>query len=94
MAWVTMPALIGPVIGCILMQILTNYLGTLSQVRGFGWVDPNLVLGVLLVIFVLLVPRGLTGLAADAWRWLASLATRPRVAAAPPANVEPMKSNP
>jgi len=42
--------LIGPVIGCILMQFLTNYLGTLSQVKGFGWVDPNLVLGVLLRI--------------------------------------------
>ena len=68
--------LIGPVIGCILMQILTNYLGTLSQVKGFGWVDPNLVLGVLLVVFVLLVPRGLTALVADGWRWLASLATQ------------------
>ncbi|HEY4892690.1 MAG TPA: ABC transporter permease, partial [Reyranella sp.] len=75
--------LIGPVIGCILMQILTNYLGTLSQVKGFGWVDPNLVLGVLLVIFVLLVPKGLTALVADAWRWLASLATRPHAAAEP-----------
>ena len=36
--------LIGPVIGCIVMQFLTNELGTLSQVS-FGWVDPNLVLG-------------------------------------------------
>ena len=77
--------LIGPVIGCIVMQFLTNYLGTLSQVKGFGWVDPNLVLGVLLVIFVLLVPRGLTALVADGWRWLASLATRPRAAAEPAA---------
>jgi branched-chain amino acid transport system permease protein len=68
--------LIGPVIGCILMQILTNYLGTLSQVKGFGWVDPNLVLGVLLVIFVLLVPRGLTALVADGWRGLVSLARK------------------
>jgi ABC-type branched-subunit amino acid transport system permease subunit len=64
--------LIGPVIGCILMQILTNYLGTLSQVPGFGWVDPNLVLGVLLVIFVLLVPKGLTALVADAFRRLSA----------------------
>jgi branched-chain amino acid transport system permease protein len=60
--------LIGPVIGCILMQILTNYLGTLTQVKGFGWVDPNLVLGVLLLVFVLLAPKGLTGLAAAAGR--------------------------
>ena len=64
--------LIGPVIGCILMQILTNYLGTLSQVPGFGWVDPNLVLGVLLVIFVLLVPKGLTALVADGLRRLSA----------------------
>jgi len=62
--------LIGPVIGCILMQLLTNWLGTLNQVRGFGWVDPNLVLGVVLVVFVLLVPKGLTALAADTVRWL------------------------
>ena len=64
--------LIGPVIGCILMQILTNYLGTLSQVKGFGWVDPNLVLGVLLVVFVLLVPKGLTALVADGFRRLSA----------------------
>ncbi len=70
--------LIGPVIGCILMQFLTNYLGTLSQVKGFGWVDPNLVLGVLLVVFVLVVPKGLTALATDSWRWLRGTIGRPR----------------
>ena len=43
----------------------------------------SVVLGVLLVIFVLLVPKGLTALVADAWRWLASLATRPHAAAEP-----------
>ena len=74
--------LIGPIIGCILMQFLTNYLGTLSQLKGFGWVDPNLVLGVLLVIFVLAVPKGLTALVTDAWRGLKGLAVR-RPAAAP-----------
>lgn len=62
--------LIGPVIGCILMQVLTNWLGTLGQIDGLGWIDPNLVLGVLLVIFVLLVPKGLASLAAGAWRRL------------------------
>ncbi|HEX2891651.1 branched-chain amino acid ABC transporter permease [Vineibacter terrae] len=66
--------LIGPVIGCILMQILTNWLGTLNQVPGFGWIDPNLVLGVILMVFVLLVPKGLMALAADAWRWVRVLA--------------------
>jgi ABC-type branched-subunit amino acid transport system permease subunit len=63
--------LIGPVVGCILMQMLTNYLGTLNQVSGFGWVDPNLVLGVILVIFVLLVPKGLVALVRDSARLLA-----------------------
>jgi branched-chain amino acid transport system permease protein len=72
--------LIGPVIGCILMQILTNYLGTLTQLKGFGWVDPNLVLGVLLVVFVLLVPKGLTALAADAWRAVTGRLRRPAAA--------------
>lgn len=75
--------LIGPLIGCILMQVLTNQLGTLNQVKGFAWVDPNLVLGLLLVIFVLLVPRGLTGLATDAWRRLAGLVERQPPAAQP-----------
>ena len=65
--------LIGPIVGCILMQILTNWLGTLNQVPGFGWVDPNLVLGVILVVFVLLVPKGLTALVTDAWRWVRTL---------------------
>ena len=63
--------LIGPIIGCILMQILTNYLGTLTQVKGLGWIDPNLVLGLLLLGFVLLVPKGLTALTVSASRSLA-----------------------
>jgi len=63
--------LIGPIIGCILMQILTNYLGTLTQVKGFGWIDPNLVMGLLLVAFVLLVPKGLTALTVRTLRSLA-----------------------
>jgi branched-chain amino acid transport system permease protein len=73
------------------MQVLTNQLGTLNQVKGFAWVDPNLVLGVLLVIFVLLVPRGLTGLASDAWRRLVGLVQRPQPAAQP---VQERISNP
>jgi branched-chain amino acid transport system permease protein len=45
--------LIGPVIGCILLQLLTNWAGTLEGI------DPNLVLGAILVIAVLLLPKGL-----------------------------------
>jgi branched-chain amino acid transport system permease protein len=63
--------LIGPIVGCIFMQILTNYLGTLAQVKGLSWIDANLVLGLLLMAFVLLVPKGLTGLAVSALRSLA-----------------------
>lgn len=43
----------GPIMACLVLQLLTAYLGTL------GWIDPNIVLGSLLVFFVLLMPRGL-----------------------------------
>lgn len=43
----------GPVVGCVLIQALTTWLGT-SHVA-----DANLVLGVLLMFFVLVVPSGL-----------------------------------
>jgi branched-chain amino acid transport system permease protein len=45
--------LIGPVIGCILVQALTTYAGTVSAL------DPNLLLGVVLMVTVLGVPKGL-----------------------------------
>jgi ABC-type branched-subunit amino acid transport system permease subunit len=45
--------LIGPVIGCFLIQWLTSYLGALNLINS------NLVLGAVLVAFVLGVPRGL-----------------------------------
>ena len=45
--------LVGPVIGCILLQMLTTWAGTLQGV------DPNLVLGVILVLAVLLLPKGI-----------------------------------
>lgn len=45
--------LVGPVIGCILLQMLTTWAGTLQGV------DPNLVLGIILVAAVLLLPKGL-----------------------------------
>lgn len=45
--------LAGPILGCILLQMLTAELGTLN------WLDPNFVLGAILVIFVLLIPGGL-----------------------------------
>ncbi len=45
--------LVGPVIGCILIQLLTTWAGTLSVI------DPNLVLGFVFMISVVAVPRGL-----------------------------------
>ena len=45
--------LLGPVIGCILIQLLTTYAGTLSSV------DPNLLLGVVFMLAVVAVPKGL-----------------------------------
>jgi len=62
--------LIGPIIGCILMQMLNNYLGTLNQVSGLSWLDPNLVLGIILTAFVLLVPKGLVALVRDGGSFL------------------------
>jgi ABC-type branched-subunit amino acid transport system permease subunit len=76
-------SLIGPVIGCVLMQFLTNYLGTLGQGGLAAWLDPNLVLGVILMLFVLLAPRGLVGLARDGAAWLRSRELRLGVQPAP-----------
>jgi branched-chain amino acid transport system permease protein len=45
--------LVGPVIGCMLIQALTTYAGTLSAI------DPNLLLGVLFMLAVVVVPKGL-----------------------------------
>jgi ABC-type branched-subunit amino acid transport system permease subunit len=57
--------LIGPVVGCIAIQWLTTLIGT-QQIF-----NSNLVLGAILVVFVLMVPRGVVpslGLALE-WLW-------------------------
>jgi hypothetical protein len=51
--------------------ILLLQIATLTQMKGFGWIDSNLVLGLLLVAFVLLVPKGLTALTVRALRSVA-----------------------
>lgn len=62
--------LIGPVLGAVAVQYLTTLLGTLGALHPtLARLDPNLVLGTVLVLFVLLVPRGL-------WPALASIARR------------------
>jgi branched-chain amino acid transport system permease protein len=45
--------LVGPILGCILLQMLTTWAGTLRDV------NPNVILGAILMAVVLAVPRGL-----------------------------------
>jgi ABC-type branched-subunit amino acid transport system permease subunit len=45
--------LVGPIVGAVLVQLLTTYAGTLRDL------DPNLLLGVLFMLAVLIVPLGL-----------------------------------
>lgn len=51
--------LAGPVIGCFLMLSLSTKLGTLGQDGIYAWADPNLIMGVLLTVFVIALPRGI-----------------------------------
>lgn len=52
-------SLMGPIIGCIILQVITAYLGKT------GLIDPNAALGLILILFVLLMPRGLLPPLAD-----------------------------
>ncbi len=54
--------LVGPVVGAVLIQMLTTWAGTLPQV------NPNLILGVILLVAVLLIPRGLQPTVTDLLR--------------------------
>lgn len=52
----------GAVIGTVLIQYLTTWLGqtkALPAMLGLSKIDPSLVLGIVLILFVLLVPSGL-----------------------------------
>lgn len=54
--WVVVGGLgtfIGPILGCVLIQWLTNYVG------GLNLINASLLLGIILTLFVLLLPRGL-----------------------------------
>lgn len=51
--------LLGPIIGAVLIQFLISFAGTQSAI------DSNLVLGIVLVAFVLLVPQGLVPVVRD-----------------------------
>ena len=64
--------LIGPIIGAVGLEYLTTLLGTQRMV------DPNLVMGTILVVFVLFIPRGLTHAIVAILRWFWTSATAPR----------------
>ena len=62
--------LIGPMLGAVVVQALMAWLGTLAQIHpALARLDANFVLGTVLVLFVLLLPRGL-------WPALAALFRR------------------
>ncbi len=51
--------LVGPIVGCVLIQYVTTWLGETK------FADVNLVLGAILVVIVLFVPKGFVPLARD-----------------------------
>jgi branched-chain amino acid transport system permease protein len=54
--------LVGPVVGCVLVQMLTTWAGGLAAIAtplGPVKLDPNLLLGAILMAVVLLLPKGL-----------------------------------
>ena len=72
--------LIGPIIGCIGIQWLTTALGA-NQPSGADWLanllaNAPFILGMILVAFVLLVPKGLVPTLAEFGHWLLRLRAR------------------
>ena len=72
--------LIGPIAGCIGIQWLTTALGA-NQPSGSDWwskllANAPLILGIILVAFVLLVPKGLVPTLGDFGLWLLRGRTR------------------
>ncbi len=77
--WVTvggLGTLLGPIAGSIALQMIVAKLGTLQGL------DPNVVLGTILIVFVLLVPRGIQPVLQGWWGRL----REPRQRAAAPMN--------
>jgi branched-chain amino acid transport system permease protein len=54
--------LVGPIVGAVLIQFITTLLGFQAVINN------NLVMGLILVVFVLLLPRGLVPAVARLWR--------------------------
>lgn len=66
----------GPILGCMLVLMMSTALGTVNQGGSMNWLDPSLVLGVVLTLFVLIVPKGLLPLAELGWQRLCSVLPR------------------
>jgi ABC-type branched-subunit amino acid transport system permease subunit len=69
--------LIGPIVGCIGIQWLTTALGANQPSGGSDWwakifANAPLIFGVILIAFVLLVPKGLVPTLGDLGQWLLS----------------------
>jgi len=84
--------LIGPVIGCIGIQWLTTALGA-NQPSGSDWwsnllANAPLIFGIILIGFVLLVPKGLVPSLGDVGQWLLRWPTRRRAARLKPKPAE------
>jgi urea transport system permease protein len=84
--------LIGPMLGCIGIQWLTATLGA-NQTSGTGgladlWTNAPLVLGAILIVFVLLVPKGLVPTIADWGQRLLRARSREPAASAEPEMAE------
>ena len=67
--------LIGPIVGCIGIQWLTTALGANQPSGGSDWwakifANAPLILGIILIAFVLLVPKGLVPTLGDLGQWL------------------------
>jgi branched-chain amino acid transport system permease protein len=68
--------LVGPVVGCVAIQWLTSQIGTQQTINS------NLVLGAILVVFVLMVPKGIVPSVGSVCSALAARSRRKRNAGA------------
>lgn len=56
--------LLGPLVGCVFIQIITTELGT------SGFLNPEVILGGILILFVMFVPSGLVPALQNTFGWL------------------------
>src|SRR3984957_14776046 len=84
--------LIGPILGCVGIQWLTTALGANQPSGSDGWsrilANAPLILGIILVAFVLLVPKGLGPSLGDFSQWLLASRTRRATAGLEPKPAE------